>query len=134
MKTLVLAVLALFIVGAGFVLSGRMDKSPSSYTPPSEQIASNTPPVAGDEEEAPVTLTISTPAENAVVRSANLTIRGKTAAYADVFVNDKETKADALGNFAVALTLEEGENAIVIVVTDEVGNTAQTEISVTYEV
>jgi hypothetical protein len=134
MKIAGIALLAFFLIGAGFVLSGRMGTAPSSYTPPSEQVAQNTPPVAGDEEETPVALTISTPAENAVVRSANLTIRGKTAAYADVFVNDEEAKADALGNFAVALTLEEGENPIIIVVTDEVGNTAQAEILVTYEV
>lgn len=133
MKTLGIALLVIFLVVGGVVLTDRMNLSPASNTPPG-QVASNTPPVAGDEEETPVALTVSAPAQNAVVRSASLTVRGKTAAHAEVFVNDEEAVADASGNFVVTLTLEEGENPIIIVVTDEVGNTAQAEMLVTYEV
>ena len=52
---------------------------------------------------------------------------------ADVGVNDAETKADATGNFSVTINLEEGENPILVVVSDANGNYSEREITITYE-
>lgn len=68
-----------------------------------------------------------------VVKTSLLNIKGKTVANAEVFINDKETKADALGSFSVSLTLDEGENTIVISANDSLGNYIEKEITVTLE-
>lgn len=79
-----------------------------------------------------ITLTIVSPLSNTTVTTNTVAIRGKTVANADVFVNDSETKADSGGNFSVSLTLDEGENPIIVVANDANGNSAEQEIMVTY--
>lgn len=79
-----------------------------------------------------ITLTISTPSNNTTVSGNSLTVKGKTVAGAEVFVNDSETKADAGGNFSVILTLEDGENYILVVANDAVGNYSEKELNITY--
>ena len=79
-----------------------------------------------------ITLTISTPSNNTTVSNSSLAVKGKTVAGAEVFVNNAETKADANGNFSVNLTLEEGENYILIVSNDAAGTYAEKELTVTY--
>lgn len=77
-------------------------------------------------------LRVDSPADQSTVSNAKLTVKGKTVAGAEVFVNEKETVADSQGNFSLTLQLEEGENSIFITVTDEAGNLAEKEIIVTY--
>jgi hypothetical protein len=84
--------------------------------------------------EQSLKIQILSPSHQSIVTSPYITLRGKTSAQAEVFVNDKETTADAQGNFSVALTLEEGENPIMIVVNDQNGNVGEEEISLVYEV
>jgi phosphate-selective porin len=79
-----------------------------------------------------ITLTVSSPVNNAAVTSASVTVRGKTVAGAEVFVNDVETRADSSGNFSVKFTLDEGENYILIVANDANGNYAEKDLTVTY--
>lgn len=79
-----------------------------------------------------ITLTISSPSNNTTVSGSSLTVKGKTVAGAEVFVNDSETKADAGGNFSVKITLEEGENYILVVANDAAGNYSEKELSITY--
>jgi hypothetical protein len=79
-----------------------------------------------------ITLSVTSPLNNATVTSPALTVRGKTAPNAEVFVNDAETKADAGGNFFASITLDEGENPVVIVANDANGNSAEQDIMVTY--
>lgn len=79
-----------------------------------------------------IQLAVTSPSGNVTVSSSSLTVRGKTVAGAEVFVNDLETKADASGNFSVTLTLDEGENYILIVTNDASGNYAEKEFTVTY--
>lgn len=79
-----------------------------------------------------ITLTISTPSNNTTVSNSSLAVKGKTVAGAEVFINNAETKADANGNFSVKLTLEEGENYILIVANDAAGNYSEKELSITY--
>lgn len=76
-------------------------------------------------------LTISSPANNATQSSKYLTVKGKTAANAEIFVNDKEGKANANGDFSINITLDEGENTIVVISNDASGNYLEKELTVT---
>jgi len=80
-----------------------------------------------------ITLTITSPSDGATVTSATVTVKGKTAPRAEVFINDVSTVADANGNFSANITLDEGENPIVIFANDADGNVAEKEITVTYD-
>lgn len=79
-----------------------------------------------------LTLTITSPTNAQTVTSDTITVKGKTTPLAEVFVNDLELKADASGNFSQSLTLEEGDNYILIVANDADGNFAEKELSITY--
>ena len=79
-----------------------------------------------------LTLTVTSPADKAVVTNASLTVKGKTAPYAEIFVNDAETKADASGTFSVKITLDEGENSVIVLVNDADGRVAEKDLTITY--
>jgi hypothetical protein len=79
-------------------------------------------------------LTIIAPTPNAVVNTATITVRGKTFPNADVFVGDEELQADAHGMFSTTVTLDEGENSILVSANDEDGDAAEQEIMVSYDV
>lgn len=93
-------------------------------------VAPTTTPISTN---AGLTLTVTSPTSGQTVTTSQITIRGKTAPLAEVFVNDVELKADASGNFSQGMTLEEGENYILVVANDTDGNFAEKELSVTYE-
>ena len=78
-----------------------------------------------------LTLTVTSPTDGQIISSANLNATGKTAPGSEVFVNDKETKADTGGNFSVNITVDEGENVIVVAANDLEGNYIEKEIKVT---
>ena len=105
-------------------------------TDPSSGVSQTTTsaPSAGNSAAASttMTLTISSPTDGTTVTSASVVIKGKTRANAEVFVNDVETKADANGNFSVTLTLDEGDNPIVVSANDADGNVAEKELIVYY--
>ena len=84
--------------------------------------------------ESSLSLQIISPSDGSVVTSSYITLRGKTVAQADVFVNDTETVADANGDFSVGLTLDEGENPIIVVANDANGNVGEVEVTITYEI
>lgn len=79
-----------------------------------------------------ITLSVSLPVNNSTVSNSSLTVKGKTVAGAEVFINDTETKADTVGNFSATITLEEGDNYILVVANDAAGNYSEKELSVTY--
>ncbi|MBI5019028.1 hypothetical protein HZB58_02035 [Candidatus Gottesmanbacteria bacterium] len=79
-----------------------------------------------------ISLTVSSPTNNTTTSSESISVKGKTVAGAEVFVNDVETRADASGNFSVTITLDEGENYILIVVNDALGNYSEKELTVIY--
>ncbi len=95
-------------------------------------VVENKPVVTSKQPVSSNTLTVIQPQNGAVVKNAQILVFGKTAPNADVFVNDKDTVADAKGDFSVAFTLEEGENYILVGSTDAKGNFAEQELSVTY--
>ena len=72
-------------------------------------------------------LTVSAPKDGDVVTKASLIVSGKTSPSAEVTVNENDLKADKTGTFSTTVVLEEGENPILVFVTDENGNYAQWE-------
>lgn len=80
-----------------------------------------------------ISLTVSQPVNNTVVKTPTITVMGKTIPNADVTVNDKDLKADAQGNFSVSITLDEGDNTVIVVANDAQGNSAEKDINVTYD-
>lgn len=84
-------------------------------------------------ETEDVYLEITSPKENDVVSSSLLSIKGRTVANAEIFVNDKEAKANKNGDFSINITLEEGENILTIIMNDSLGNYIEKELIVTLE-
>ena len=62
----------------------------------------------------------------------NLKVTGKTDVYAKITVNEFWAIVDAGGNFSYTLPLQNGENTIKVVATDEAGNKTEYEVKVTY--
>jgi hypothetical protein len=79
-----------------------------------------------------ITLTMSSPVSGATVSTSTIAVSGKTAPNAEVFVNESETRADASGNFSVQMSLDEGDNYIIVVANDADGNAAEAELTVIY--
>ena len=131
-KTILIATVVV-IVAAVFIryrVRQQAATSGSLMTPTEETVSSSTVPTIAPSTK--ITLSISSPANGATVTKSSLTVRGRTAANAEVFVNELETRADAGGNFSASLTLEEGENYIIVMANDAMGNVAEAELTVTY--
>lgn len=106
--------------------------TPTSSTSQSTPGSSN--PQAGNQtssQNKEISLTITDPANNLTVSSSVITVAGKTVSNAEVFVNDSELTADAQGNFSTQVTLDEGQNIIVVTANDANGNNAEQDITVT---
>lgn len=88
--------------------------------------------VAAYEPVTEIPLKITSPKNNATVTSASLTVNGNTVANAEVFVNDSETVANANGDFSVTLTLEEGDNYILVIANNEQGYYSEQALTVIY--
>ena len=78
-------------------------------------------------------LQVDEPKNNITVNNPIINISGKTISNAFIFINEQELKADSNGNFASATTLEEGENYILIVASDDLGNSVEKDILVNLE-
>ena len=102
--------------------------SPTSGSTGASQVAPSTP----TGYQAGISLAISSPVNGTQVATPNITVKGKTAPDAEVFVNDSSGHADINGLFSIPITLEEGNNTIVITVNDANGNSAEQEVMVTY--
>jgi len=87
----------------------------------------------GAVETSSVLLSIVSPLDKTITNTQTIVVKGKTVPKGEVMVNDKETTADANGNFSVSYGLEEGENPIMIVANDEEGNASEFEMTITYE-
>jgi hypothetical protein len=78
-------------------------------------------------------LQVDEPKNNITVNNPIVNISGKTTSNAYIFINEQELKADGNGSFSSATTLEEGENYILIVSSDELGNSVEKDILVNLE-
>lgn len=138
MRNLALVVLAALLVVGVFTYQ---KKQKSQQQSPPQNVTVTKPVVTGVQLLPPaqstavseIALEILEPKNGAVVSQSSILIRGKTSPKAEVFVNDTAAKADAQGNFAISVVLEEGDNTILVIANDEKGNYAEKELMVTLE-
>lgn len=83
-------------------------------------------------KEQAIRLTVIAPTDQSVSSVSTVSVQGNTVPNAEVSVNDKEVKADSAGNFSVSITLDEGENTIMVVANDADGKAVEKDIVVTY--
>jgi len=126
-----LAVLVIFSDISNKNLFQKFEKiSGQKVTQNEEEIKVIDSNVSGDDQ---VFLNITSPKDMDTVLSSILTVKGTTVAGAEIFINDKETKADKNGNFSLNITLEEGENILTIIMNDSMGNYIEKDLTVTLE-
>lgn len=119
----VVGVFALYRSTAGKVNSLPAPVAPSvSKTEP----ASPPPPPKSTEEEIvaknnSLPLTVTSPQDKSEVTTPSITVSGTTASGADVSINDRDLKADVKGKFSTTITLDSGDNYILIVASNENG-------------
>lgn len=144
MKKYIPAFIAVIILGTiiGIVIGRNQYKRATRIaqplpmeTAPALPIPTSQPTASSADESYPsdFTLSITSPTSDSTVTSPTITVKGKTAPSAEVFINEKDTVADANGNFFVMLTLDEGENLIIVTANDDEGNSAEKELVVTFE-
>ena len=106
-------------------------KNQNNQTNETDQTNINKPEIPTEEPvSSGLTLEITEPKANTTYNSPSIKVSGKTSAYAEIYVNDIQTKADGSGNFSVNYNLDEGENLLTIVANDQAGNYAEKEITV----
>lgn len=137
------AAILLLVVGGFIIIQTNQSKGTANKTVPTVQKETNgTADVPGKDTSgklspvptvSEIPLTVSSPPPGATVKKSILTVSGKTAPRAEVMVNEAEIVANAKGNFSVNVTLDEGENVILVTANDAEGNFAEQELTVTYE-
>lgn len=137
MNKTIIAIALLLVIGGGIFLytKERRQTSPqgtnkTAYQPTSES--------SSESEESKInqglTIKILEPREGQrIVANSNFLIKGQTAPNAEVFIADRETKANNQGIFSTNLTLEQGENIITILANDENGNFAEETLRITLQ-
>jgi hypothetical protein len=80
-----------------------------------------------------LTLTVTSPADKSTVMKPALVVKGKTSPKAEVFVNESEGVADGSGNFSLTITLDEGDNPVIVMANDADGNVAEKDMNITYD-
>ncbi len=126
-----IAVLIGLVVAGGAFYIYQSTKSIPSYKIPTITLQKTTPtPQPG------ILLTIDQPADESVVSDKTITISGKTVPDATIIVNtgtdDEVVNPSGQGNYSVTLTLDSGENKIVVTAIDSSGNETTKTITVTY--
>jgi hypothetical protein len=106
-----------------------------SKTLPTIQTGSVTPVVSVPSTtngSAPFTLTILSPADQAVVSQPSVEIRGQVSTEVVLSINDDIYSLPA-GDFKETVTLQEGPNVIQIVASDMSGNEIDQILTITYQ-
>ena len=138
-------VILILAAGIGLVAYTHMTKKSAVINPVPTMTTSTQVPGAGFPTTTPgstqqspiptvaqISLTITDPTNNSTVTTPTLIIKGVTIPKADVFVNDSEVTADVQGKFTVQVTLDEGENTLVVTANDANGNYSEQDLTVTY--
>ncbi|MBI3576694.1 hypothetical protein HY086_01490 [Candidatus Gottesmanbacteria bacterium] len=125
---LIIGVLVVGGIGLAVSQKNQPPSLPESNTSQTTTISKTSPTPTGG-----LLLVVNTPTSGSTTTTPTITVTGKTAAKAQVAVNDVETTADAAGNFSVNITLDEGENTMVVVANDVNGNVTEKELMVTVE-
>jgi hypothetical protein len=135
-------VVILILIVVGFIMIQTNQSKLTTNQPVQTQTnetANNTTGEVAPPQTTPVptigeiSLTISSPTNGTIVKKSTLTVSGTTVPRAEVAVNETEVVADTKGNFSANITLDEGDNLIVITANDASGNLAETELTVTYD-
>lgn len=134
-NTLLIIVALVLVVGivglGGYFIYNLKILNPST---PGDNYALETVKVEGVAESKStsdkISLNIISPKNNDIVKSRNVVVAGKTTSGAEVFINDQYVKADLNGNFSLTITLDEGENILVVAANDEEGNVTEQNFSV----
>lgn len=134
----IFAVLILLVIMiTGIVLYKKSQQSVIRSAQPQAVPTLTVMPVAANNQgEQPIeqglSLQLTSPADKAVVSTPSISVSGLTKPGAEININDLQTKADLQGRFTQNLSLEEGENTIVVSANDDLGNYAEKSLTVTY--
>jgi len=131
MKKTLLTVFLMLVFFSLYYLTQNKKVKVSDTTNTTEVITNS--PANNIEINSNFALEVLSPKDKTTVSSTTIKVSGKTAANADVFVNEKELKADLSGNFSVDYELFEGENNIYVSANDDQGNHAEKSIIVYLE-
>ena len=112
-KVFWLAVFILVVIGLLYSKQYQKNNQPANKTTETEEVNSN------------LKLEVTSPKDKATTPSAIIKVEGITGPNAEVFVNEKELRADDLGNFSTEYELFEGENNIYVSANDSQGNYAE---------
>lgn len=137
---LLLALLTIAVLGIGgfayFRSQSGQTTAPSYSTPTTTRSTPSQPAAPSQPSQTPaqnqISLTVISPTNGQQVSTATLVVKGKTVPNADVAVNDKDIKADASGNFSTTISLDEGDNEILVTASDANGNSSEWSGTVTY--
>ncbi len=128
--------LVVVVLGVGVFALYRSSANPTTMPPyqaPSKPYSPSQPTTTPTQvSQNQITLTVSSPTNGQEVSTPTIVVTGKTVPNADVVVNETDLKADANGNFSITITLEEGDNYLLITASDPAGNFSEWEGSVTY--
>lgn len=132
-----LGVLLLIVLALGlFFLSSKNAQKNSLSTENASSLSENTVPTTQPTQSvvnpAQITLTITSPSDQAKFTNKTVLVKGQTVKGAEVAINEQNVVADTNGNFSASVNLEEGDNYIDIVATDLNGETAEKELVVFY--
>jgi hypothetical protein len=142
---LIILILVVIVAAAGYYfyskgyLGSKLAQAPGATsvfnygsTPLTTNSSATTAPAqeTGNVSSNNISLVVTAPMDGSTLTSPSVTVTGKTSAFADVFVNDQEVTADSNGNFSLKMTLDEGQNGLVITANDANGNVVEKDISV----
>lgn len=112
----------------------EQDTASNNARATSEPVKNNiSPTVPNFDTASQISLTVSQPLNNTVVKVPKITVIGKTVPNAEVSVNDSDLKADAQGNFSASIVLDEGDNTVIVIANDAQGNFSEKDITVSYD-
>lgn len=128
----VIAVSSYFFIKRNREVAVTAGESPSSRIEKEQEQKEEEPQSEFEGKNQPFFLDVFNPEDGLKLTTNQVIVRGRTLPDVEVFVNEFETKADAKGNFSLRVTLEEGENPLVISAGNENGE-AEVEKTVYYE-
>lgn len=132
---LLLILTALILSGCKLIPSQEKNKTGPVQEVPTDGMEqeSTVADEATEISEGNMTLDVISPKNQSTVTSPSLVVLGQTQPKAEVTVNENELIAGSNGAFSQKITLEEGENYIIVTASDEDGNYVEKEIAVIYE-
>ncbi len=108
---------------------------PSSQPTPTPVTVAGEPTTTASPNQA-ISLTLSSPADEALVNASKVTVSGQTTANAVVTIlaenGQQIISADASGDFSAEVSLVAGYNVIRVVASDKDGNMVEQSVTITY--